>query len=109
MARIIPLILLFSALIAIVYSLKNLTQAEQKFYQSNFETFIVRHIKQYRSPQEQEKRFKIWRQNFDFIAKHNEKANAGKKSYWLKMNEYGDLVTIMLEMKTPYRNMINEN
>ena len=46
----------------------------------------------YENEEEQEERFKTWKENFDFIEKHNNEANAGKHEFWLDMNKFGDMV-----------------
>lgn len=41
---------------------------------------------------EEEFRFKVFMENKHLIAKHNQKAVKGQKSYTLEMNHYGDLL-----------------
>ena len=36
-------------------------------------------------------RFKIWKSNVDLIQSHNADADKGLKTFWLKMNQFGDL------------------
>lgn len=54
----------------------------------NFKSF---HKKIYSSSIEELKRFNIWKSNFDFINLHNQQADNGVHSFWLKMNQFGDL------------------
>jgi len=49
------------------------------------------HKKEY-AADEEEFRFKVYMENKHMIAKHNQKAMAGHKSYTLEMNHYGDLL-----------------
>lgn len=37
----------------------------------------------------------IWERNFKKIEVHNNEANAGKHTYRQKMNQFGDLVSIL--------------
>ena len=50
------------------------------------------HGKNYSNPVEDKFRLKIFMENKAKIAKHNAKAHEGHKSYFLKMNSFGDLV-----------------
>lgn len=43
-------------------------------------------------PHEEDFRFKVFMENKHMIAKHNQKAMAGQKSYTLEINHYGDLL-----------------
>lgn len=36
----------------------------------------------------------IWEQNLAYIRKHNLEADRGVHTFWLGMNEYGDMVSI---------------
>ena len=40
----------------------------------------------------------IWEENVDYIQKHNLEADMGHHTYWLGMNEYGDLVRTFEEL-----------
>ncbi len=52
------------------------------------------HSKSYSNIAEELARFTIWKLNLAIIEKHNKLADAGKYSFWLKMNEFTDLVRI---------------
>jgi cathepsin L len=49
------------------------------------------HSKTYKSEDEELRRFNIWKLNLDFIKKHNEDAEKGLHTFWVKMNKFGDL------------------
>ena len=36
----------------------------------------------------------IWESNLDFIEKHNLAADRGEHTFWVGMNEYGDMVRL---------------
>lgn len=55
-------------------------------------TWKLSHHKQYENQWEDKFRFKIYLENKAKIARHNAKAHNGEKSYFLKMNKYGDLL-----------------
>jgi C1A family cysteine protease len=57
-----------------------------------FTHWIAQYSKQYES-NELQARYEVFRNNLQFINKHNELAEAGKKSYTLAMNEFGDLTS----------------
>jgi len=57
-----------------------------------WETWKVNHGKNYSDTMEEKFRLKIFMENKAKIARHNAKAHAGHKSYFLKMNPYGDLL-----------------
>lgn len=40
----------------------------------------------------------IWEGNLDYIEKHNLAADRGDYSFWLGMNEYGDMVSESREL-----------
>ena len=50
------------------------------------------HGKNYSNPVDDKFRLKIFMENKAKIAKHNARAHEGHKSYFLKMNSFGDLV-----------------
>ena len=54
-------------------------------------TFKAAHKKSYKTPMEEKHRMKIFMENKAFIAKHNHLAHKGHHSYFLKMNQFGDL------------------
>merc|ERR1712029_1322860 len=55
-----------------------------------WETWKVNHGKNYSDTMEEKFRLKIFMENKAKIARHNAKAHAGEKSYFLKMNHFGD-------------------
>jgi len=57
-----------------------------------WETWKVTHDKDYADPMAEKFRLKIFMENQAKIARHNAKAHEGQKSYFLKMNNYGDLL-----------------
>lgn len=54
-------------------------------------TFKAAHGKSYQSQMEEKYRMKIFMENKALIAKHNHLAHQGHHSYFLKMNQFGDL------------------
>ena len=50
--------------------------------------------KSYASKKEENKRLRAYVKNSIFIANHNVEAFSGKHSYYLKMNQFGDMVRI---------------
>ena len=65
--------------------------ALEDVYQAEWKSFKNRHGKSYLSSAEELVRFTIFRSNLNFINKHNEEAKSGMHSFFLKMNEYGDM------------------
>lgn len=61
--------------------------------QEEWESFKNYHKKFYSSNVEEIKRFNIWKSNLDFINQHNRQADNGAHSFWLKMNQFGDLTS----------------
>lgn len=57
-----------------------------------WETWKVKHDKNYTDPLAEKFRMKIFMENQAKIARHNAKAHQGTNSYFLKMNHYGDLL-----------------
>ena len=66
----------------------------EKLYQSKFRSFVEKFQKAYETPDEEEKRYEIWKSNLDYIEKHNKDASLGQHEYFLKMNCYGDMVSL---------------
>ena len=58
-------------------------------------TWKLFHGKNYSNHVEDKFRLKIFMENKAKIAKHNAAAHRGDKSYFLKMNNYGDLVSYL--------------
>ena len=50
--------------------------------------------KQYTNTEEEKFRMKIYLENAAMIHKHNHQAMKGKHTYFLKMNHYGDMVSM---------------
>merc|ERR1712088_644745 len=57
-----------------------------------WETWKVHHGKNYSDNMEEKFRLKIFMENKAKIARHNSLAHSGEKSYFLKMNHFGDLL-----------------
>jgi len=57
-----------------------------------WETWKVKYGKSYASAMEEKFRMMIYMDNRDRITKHNKSADKGQKSYYMSMNEYGDLL-----------------
>jgi len=57
-----------------------------------WEAFKLRHGKRYNDKSEESFRLKVFMENKHLIAKHNQRAANGFKSYTLAMNKYGDLL-----------------
>jgi cathepsin L len=57
-----------------------------------WEAFKVKHGKSYTDKSEENFRLKVFMENKHLIAKHNQKASNGLKSYSLEMNQFGDLL-----------------
>lgn len=56
-----------------------------------WKNFKQLHSKKYENSLEELHRFKIWKSNIDLIQSHNADADKGLKTFWLKMNQFGDL------------------
>ena len=65
---------------------------ENVVFRTEWETWKTHHGKNYSGVTEEKFRFKIYMENKARIARHNQAAHAGDKSYFLKMNHYGDLL-----------------
>jgi hypothetical protein len=57
-----------------------------------WQAFKTAHGKQYSSHQEELLRLNIWNANLEYVQQHNADADAGKHTFWLKMNAFGDMV-----------------
>jgi len=56
-----------------------------------FSRWVAQYNKAYASAADLKYRYNIWQENMETIRVHNELADAGKYSYTLAMNEFGDL------------------
>ncbi|XP_078619392.1 procathepsin L-like [Branchiostoma floridae x Branchiostoma japonicum] len=56
-----------------------------------WEAFKLTHGKQYKSPDEENVRRAIFRDNNQMIKEHNQEAAMGRRSYFMGMNQFGDL------------------
>ncbi|XP_078698636.1 cathepsin L-like peptidase [Branchiostoma floridae x Branchiostoma belcheri] len=56
-----------------------------------WEAFKLTHGKQYRSPEEENARQAIFQDNNQMIKEHNQEAAMGRRSYFMGMNQFGDL------------------
>ena len=59
-------------------------------------TWKTLHQKNYSNTMEEKFRLKIFMENKAKIARHNSRAHRGEKSYFLKMNHFGDMVCCSL-------------
>ncbi|XP_061165782.1 procathepsin L-like [Saccostrea echinata] len=57
---------------------------------TEWQLFLKQHGKQYGAEEEARRRV-IWESNLDYIQKHNLAADRGDFTFWLGMNEYGDM------------------
>lgn len=85
MNRFLILALFVAGASAAIISFRDVVEEE-------WETFKMRHNKSYATEDEDRFRMKIWMDNKHKIAKHNQRAANGLKTYTLRMNEYGDVL-----------------
>jgi cathepsin L len=76
---------LLVASLGLALAVENLDLA-QKWNQYKLE-----HSKVYKNHDEEHYRLQVWKSNMDLIEKHNADADKGLKTFWLKMNKFGDL------------------
>ncbi|XP_054785291.1 zingipain-2-like [Prosopis cineraria] len=81
----LPLALLFLGLLAFQASSRTLQEASME---ERHEQWMVRYGRVYKDPEEKEKRFKIFKQNVEYIEGFN---SAGTKPYKLGINQFADL------------------
>ena len=81
-------LLLFSCILAYA----NAEISVDRLASGEWEAWKLFHAKNYTSVEEDTFRLKIFSDNKAMIEKHNTLAQQGMKSYFLKMNHYGDLV-----------------
>jgi len=67
------------------------THADETAAKERFEDFKQKFGKSYKTKEEEEKRFGIFKQNIKTIDDHNAKYAAGKESYGLGVNQFSDL------------------
>lgn len=81
------------ALITITIQSSSLIDAlsYRELFQQEWNTYKDSFSKQYET-QEDEFRFRVYMENKHMIAKHNQKASRGEKSYFLATNEFADLM-----------------
>jgi hypothetical protein len=60
---------------------------------NEFRKFIAFFEKEYKNLKEENMRFEIWKKNLELINNFNAETAAGKHTYSLKMNRFGDLVS----------------
>jgi len=77
------------SLIHLILSLPNM----QNIYEL-WEQFKIDEKKNYLTKLENQKRFEIWKDNFNYVLNHNKLASTGQESYFLEMNSYCDMVFI---------------
>lgn len=56
-----------------------------------WKNFKSTHSKVYATADEELRRLNIWKSNLDFINKHNQEADKGIHTFWVKMNKFGDM------------------
>jgi hypothetical protein len=91
--------LLGHSFILILTTLLSLVLAVHKTDDSlrnEFRKFIVFFEKEYKNLQEENMRFEIWKKNLVFIENFNADTAAGKHTFSLKMNRFGDLVSLLI-------------
>jgi len=82
-------------LLCLVLASLALTASAVSFFEvvaEEWETWKLVHSKNYTNNMEEKFRMKIYMENKAKIARHNAKAFKGGKSYFLKMNHYGDML-----------------
>jgi cathepsin L len=62
-----------------------------------WESFKNEHGKTYDNIRDELKRFNVWKSNSDFVTKHNTEADNGKHTFWVKMNKFADLVSLLAQ------------
>jgi cathepsin L len=67
--------------------------ADPDMLRNNWAAFKKTHNKQYESIDIEVKRFNIWKANLEYITRHNLEAAAGKHTFQLGMNKFGDLTS----------------
>lgn len=72
-----------------------------------WDTWKLFHGKEYTNVMEDKFRMKIFMENKANIAKHNNMAHRGDKSYFLKMNNYGDLVSQFRTYRKGFDNFLD--
>jgi hypothetical protein len=60
-----------------------------------WEQFKIDEKKNYSTKLENQKRFEIWKDNFNYVLSHNKLASTGQESFFLEMNSYCDMVFII--------------
>ncbi len=79
-------------LICFVVSMNCSELTNKEVILEEWEAFKSIHQKQYSNKSEEKFRIKVFMENKYFIAKHNQRAAIGLKSYTLAMNKFGDLL-----------------
>lgn len=65
--------------------------ASQEAMEQEWIQYKALHNKAYLTSSEEYARFNIWKTHSNLVVSHNKQADAGLKSFWLKMNQFGDL------------------
>ena len=68
-----------------------------------WEQFKIDEKKNYSTKLENQKRFEIWKDNFNYVLNHNKLASTGQESFFLEMNSYCDMVFIILYTKNKFK------
>jgi cathepsin L len=79
--------------LAVLLALVAGTFAAELSLLEKWNAFKQEHGKKYASHQEELYRLNVWSSNADFVEKHNAEADAGKHTFWVKMNKFGDLLS----------------
>lgn len=84
-------VIVTAALSLFLVSAKNATTASLRPSLEDFKTWTLRVGKAYNSDTEHIHRYGVWTDNLETINKHNAEAAQGIRSFWMKMNQFGDL------------------
>lgn len=69
-------------------------EVESLYHAEQWKSWKVQYGRSYKSEEEEQRRYGIWLDNFNYIENHNR--NASQHGYTLKMNSLGDMVSEML-------------
>lgn len=78
-------------LLALVISVSAVSIFNEKL-DGEWVLFKAQHNKAYQHEKEETMRRLIWEKNLAMINEHNAIADAGKHTFWLGMNKFGDMV-----------------
>lgn len=89
MASLVNILALITALLAPVLPLDD---SRALLYEEKWSLWKGEHKVAYENEEEEQKRYSIWLENMKYIDNHNSK----NLSYTLRMNQFGDLVRLLL-------------